>query len=134
MCSSDLVNIKPESLMLVLGSIIKGKDHFVEKYEKNPEKIVDPYAIATVIIKSFPAPFPRSAIPGAISPRISNGIINERKLLNRAFKVTNTRTAQSGKNNENIIPKIIDISTLSNKPGLLFIIILLFFYNFTILF
>jgi len=92
------------------------------KYEKNPEKIVDEYAIIAVIRSNLPAPLPNSVIPGAINPIISKGIINPKKLLKIELKVTNNLTDQSGKIKENTIPNAIANSTFGSSPSFFIII------------
>jgi hypothetical protein len=104
-------------------SIKRGSDKLVVKYEKKPEKRVDPYAIKTVIPRSLPAPFPSSDIPGATKPSIINGIMNPRKLEKSELSVMKTLVRGIGKINEDRIPKIIAIITLVRRPILILLIL-----------
>jgi len=103
-------------------SINMGSENLVVKYEKNPEKSVEPYAIKAVIPSNLPAPLPRSAIPGATNPRMINGITNPRKLLNIELNVTKILTSETGKTKDEIIPRIIAIIILVRSPVLNLII------------
>lgn len=79
---------------------------------------VDAYAIKAVIPRSFPAPFPSSAIPGATSPRIISGITKLRKLPKIPFMVTKILVRKSGKKFEHIIPNMIAIIIFGSSPSL----------------
>ena len=94
---------------------IAGKDASHEKYEKNPANNVEPYAIAAVIARSFPAPLPSSAIPGATRPRIMRGIVKPRKFPNIPLIVTKHLLRNSGKKNEHKIPITIAMRTFASR-------------------
>lgn len=84
--------------------------------------------MAAVMASSFPAPFPNSAIPGATSPTIIRGIVKPRKLPNIPFIVTNVLLRNSGKKNEQVIPRAMAIATLASNGRffILFFIVLCF--------
>ena len=69
-----------------------------------------------VIARSLPASLPSSPIPGATNPIIIKGMAKPRKLLNRPLKVASTLTTQAGAKLPIIIPRIIAIINLGNKP------------------
>lgn len=87
------------------------------KYARDPNNTVDPYAIPAVIASSFPAPSPKSPIPGATNPIIIRGIANPKKLPKIPLNVAKNRTTGSGKNVPTSIPIMIAIINLGNKPS-----------------
>ena len=66
---------------------------------------------------NFPAPFPRSAIPGATSPKIIRGITNDKKLEKIPVMVTKIFTAQIGKKSDVTMPAAIAIITFGSNPN-----------------
>ena len=83
---------------------------------RKPKDRVEKYATAIVITRSLPALLPRSAIPGAISPTISKGIIKLKKLPNMAFITIKPRTKGVGKNRPHTIPNIMAMTIFGSNP------------------
>ena len=94
--------MKSSGLSIAVSSALAGKicGKIAEllKKVKNPENIVEPYAIRAVIASNFPAPFPRSPMAGVTSPRMIRGMENERKFPNNELKVTKIRAIPFGRN------------------------------------
>lgn len=82
-----------------------------------PDSTVELYANNTVMSSNLPAPLPRSAMPGATSPMMSNGMNIPRKLLKMELNVRNTRTAHPGKKNEQPMPRAMAMSILGRMPS-----------------
>ena len=97
------------------------------KKEKKPARMVERYARATVTSSSFPAPLPRSAIPGAMSPMMRTGMKSPRKLLKMLLNVRKNLTAQSGRNSEHKMPRAMAASTMGRSPSLDFAIIIVLY-------
>ena len=99
----------------------------IMKKEKKPARMVERYARATVTSSSFPAPLPRSAIPGAMSPMMRTGMKSPRKLLKMLLNVRKNLTAQSGRNSEHKMPRAMAASTMGRSPSLDFAIIIVLY-------
>ena len=97
-------------------SIRNGKTVLHVKYVKRPAKMVEPYAINAVTASKRPAPFPKSAMPGATNPTIIRGIQKNRNEAKMPLNVTKTRTTAAGKTNPNAKPKAMAVTILGNKP------------------
>ena len=94
------------------------EDRLTRKKVRNPEKRVDRYAMAAVINKSFPAPFPNSPMAGATNPSMINGMKTTgsfKQIVKRSEDPAN----QTGTNCPSMIPNIMAITTRPNK-GILF--------------
>ena len=79
--------------------------------------MVEPYAISAVMAKSLPAPLPKSAMPGATSPKMMSGIINDRNPEKILVMVTNILVAHIGKNSDAKIPPAMAMITFGSKPS-----------------
>ena len=86
--------------------------------------MVEPYAIAAVMARSFPAPLPKSPIAGVTSPTIIRGMAKDRKLPNNELKVTNIRAILIGKKLPKIIPAKMAITTLASSETFSFFLML----------
>ena len=88
-----------------------------------PEKIVKIYATPAVAASKRPAFLPTSAMPGAINPRISRGIIKLNKLENILLKVANTLDSHSGKKKPQTTPSMM-AAIICASSGSFFIFIM----------
>ena len=96
--------------------IMDGKNVAPVKYERRPERTVDPYAIATVIRSIFPAVFPMSDMAGVTSPRMIRGMANPRNWLKIPLKVSMVLTIHGWAISPTPIPSAIAIRILPKRP------------------
>lgn len=101
---------------------------------KNPENSVKVYAIAAVAASRRPAFLPTSAMPGAISPNISKGMMKLSRLENIPLMVAKILDSHSGNINPHITPKIMAAIICANNGNLFIFMMLLLFVPFCVLF
>ena len=108
-------------------SIKEGNTAAPVRYESDPARIVEPYAIATVISSILPAEVPMSAMAVLTRPRIMRGMANPRNSPNIPLSVRKILTSHSGKNRPVIIPTAIAMTILPRRPILIVLVFSMMF-------